>query len=96
MDSLSYMDRIRRKLEAALSPVDLEIVDDSARHIGHAGHNPQGETHFKIKIVSPIFSGLAHVARHRLVYDALREEISERVHALNISAVAPDEIHNHK
>jgi BolA protein len=101
MNPVTYKERMRQKLEAALAPAALEIVDDSARHKGHAGHDPQGETHFKIKIVSMCFSGLARVARHRLVYAALAEEIKERVHALNIEALAPnesadDESHNQK
>ncbi|MGE3624676.1 MAG: BolA family protein, partial [Bdellovibrionales bacterium] len=67
MISSSYRDRIQQKLSAALSPVQLEIIDDSTRHQGHAGHDPRGETHFKIRIVSSAFSGLGPVARHRLV-----------------------------
>jgi BolA protein len=91
MDSLTYKDRIQRNLEAALAPIDIEIIDDSVRHAGHAGHDPRGETHFKIRIVSPAFNGLTRVARHRLVYDALAGELKERVHALNIDAKTPEE-----
>jgi BolA protein len=86
-----YQSRIRQKLEAALKPVRLEIVDDSAKHAGHAGHNPRGETHFKLTIVSDAFAGLNRVARHRLVYDALAEEIKERVHALTLATMTTDE-----
>ena len=96
MNSPTYEERIRHKLDAALAPIHLEIIDDSARHSGHAGHNAEGETHFKIKIVSPAFAGLARVARHRLVYEALAEELKERVHALNIEAQAPDQSYNHR
>jgi BolA protein len=96
MNPHTYKERIRGKLDAALAPVHMEIIDDSGHHIGHAGHNPQGETHFKIKIVSPAFAGLTRVARHRLVYEALADELKERVHALNIEALAPDELHNHR
>jgi BolA protein len=96
MNSLTYKDRIQRNLEAALAPIDIEIIDDSVRHAGHAGHDPRGETHFKIRIVSSAFNGLTRVARHRLVYDALAGELKERVHALNIDAKTPEESLNHK
>lgn len=92
MNSLSYREQIRRKLEAELAPIHMEILDNSARHKGHAGSDPHGETHFKITLVSAAFSGLSRVARHRLVYEALAEELRERVHALNIEARTPDEI----
>ena len=95
MNLLTYQQRIRQKLEAAFQPILLEILDDSARHKGHAGHDPRGETHFKIRIVSAAFNGLTPVARHRLVYDALAAELKERVHAVNIEAKTPEELHNY-
>jgi BolA family transcriptional regulator, general stress-responsive regulator len=95
MNSPGYQDRIRRKLAGRFHPIHMEIMDDSARHKGHAGHDPRGETHFKIKIVSEVFTGLARVERHRLVYDSLAAELKERVHALNIEALTPVE-YNHK
>ena len=91
MNSLTYQDRIRQKLTDTFSPIHLEIMDDSARHKGHAGHDSRGETHFKIRIVSENFAGLSRIARHRLVYDALAAELKERVHALNIETWAPSE-----
>ena len=91
MNSLTYKERLRQKLEAALAPVNMEIIDDSARHVGHAGHDPRGETHFKLNIVSAAFTGLSTIARHRLVYGAISEEINERVHAVNIIAKTPEE-----
>jgi BolA protein len=90
MTEPTYQERIRHKLTAAFQPILLEIHDDSARHAGHAGHDPRGETHFKVKIVSSAFTGLPSVARHRLVYAALAEEMKERVHALNIEALPPE------
>jgi BolA protein len=92
MNKPVYEERIRHKLKAALAPIHLEIIDDSVRHQGHAGHNSEGETHFRIRIVSAAFAGLSRVARHRLVYGILAEEIRERVHALTIDARGPDEI----
>ena len=76
-------------LTAALEPVALELVDDSAAHAGHAG--AKSGAHFNLRIVSARFAGLPRVARHRLVYDALRPWMAEGVHALAIDARTPDE-----
>ena len=76
-------------LAAALAPTALELVDDSAAHAGHAG--ARSGAHFNLRIVSPRFAGLARIARHRLVYDALRPWMAEGVHALAIDARTPDE-----
>jgi len=84
-------ERMRRKLEAAFSPTRLEIVDDSHRHAGHVGASPEGETHFSVTIVAAAFSGAARVARQRLVYAALAEELRGGVHALQLRTLAPDE-----
>lgn len=86
---MTYQQRIRDKLTRSLEPDSLDIHDDSARHSGHAGSHPLGETHFSIRIVSPSFSGLTRVARHRLIYEILAEELRERVHALTIEATSP-------
>lgn len=75
---------------AALDPVELEIIDDSARHAGHAGARGGGG-HFRLVIVSPRFAGLATMARHRLVYDALGTLMDRQIHALSIIARAPTE-----
>ena len=83
--------RIRQKLTTALDPVGLEIVDDSHRHRGHAGHDGAGESHFNVKIVTDRFVGKSRVDRQRLVYRALSDEIEGRVHALSIQALTPDE-----
>ena len=75
--------RIRRKLTNAFAPILLEIVDESAKHVGHAGHRTGGETHFRVKIVSKKFAGLAKVAAHRLVYEVLADDMVEGgIHAL--------------
>lgn len=83
---------IDRRLRAALSPQRLEIVDDSAKHRGHAGHNPQGESHFSVRVVSNSFTGLSRVERQRLVYGALGELMDARVHALSIVTQTPAEV----
>lgn len=83
--------RMRDKLTAALSPQRLEIVDDSARHAGHAGARQGGESHFNVTVVSARFSGLNRIARQRLVYEALAEELAGPVHALSLKLRTPEE-----
>jgi BolA protein len=84
-------DLIRDKLEAAFTPDILEIEDDSARHAGHGGARPGGETHFSVLIVTPAFAGLSLVQRQRLIHALLAEELEGRVHALSVRALAPGE-----
>jgi len=84
-------ERIRNKLTARFAPVRLDIIDESARHAGHAGARPEGETHFAVTIVSPAFGGLGRVARQRLVYETLAEELASRVHALSLTVRTPEE-----
>ena len=83
--------RLRAKLERALSPIALEIEDESALHAGHAGAREGGETHFRIRIVSASFAGLSRVERQRTVYAAVAEELAERVHALSLVTLTPSE-----
>lgn len=77
------------RLTAALSPTRLQLEDQSHQHIGHAGHDPRGESHFALTIESPAFTGLNRIERQRKVYAALGELMRERVHALTIRASAP-------
>lgn len=84
-------DRIHHKLHAAFAPSELSVQDDSARHAGHAGHRPEGETHFIVRIVSPAFAGLSRVERQRRIYAVLSEEMATTVHALNMKVLAPGE-----
>ena len=88
---MRIIDQIRRKLTEALSPLELDVIDESARHAGHAGARPEGETHFRVRIVSPVFDGLNRVARQRRVHEILAEELNTRVHALSIDAKTPKE-----
>ena len=76
------------RLESALSPTRLDLEDQSNRHIGHAGHDPRGESHFALTIESAAFAGLSRVERQRKVYAALGDLMRERVHALTIKAAA--------
>jgi BolA family transcriptional regulator, general stress-responsive regulator len=87
---VSVADEIRSRL-SALAPQTLELTDNSALHAGHAGAAPGGNTHWRLVIVSPAFAGRNTVARHRMVYDALRELMNRPIHALEIEARAPGE-----
>ena len=84
-------DLIRSRLETAFSPERLEVVDDSARHAGHAGASASGESHFNVVIVSTAFQGVGRVERQRRVNKALAEAFAGGLHALSIKALAPGE-----
>ena len=86
---MSVIDAMRDRL-AALDPVTIEIIDDSAKHAGHAGAK-SGGGHFRLTIVSPRFAACRTMERHRLVYDALGPLMKREIHALSISAKTPDE-----
>jgi len=86
---------MREKLTSAFAPNEMDIVDESARHAGHAGatreDGSRGETHFHIRLVSPAFEGLSRVERQRRVYAVLKDELAGPVHALSLAALAPSE-----
>ena len=88
---MTVAEEIRRRLQA-LAPSQLELQDESAKHAGHAGAAPGGNTHWSLTIVSAAFAGEPTVARHRMIYQALGELMQQPIHALAISAKAPDEI----
>jgi BolA family transcriptional regulator, general stress-responsive regulator len=88
---VSVADTIHSKLTDRFTPARLDVIDDSHRHAGHAGARPEGETHFTVTIVSAGFAGLSRVARQRLVYQALAEELATRVHALSLTTLTPAE-----
>ena len=88
---MTIAERIREKIAQALEPLDLDLVDDSHQHIGHAGHDPRGESHFSLTIVSERFEGMSRVDRQRKVYAVLAEELSDRVHALALRTLTPAE-----
>ena len=76
---------IEARLRASLSPTQLQVLDESAAHAGHAGANGTGfGTHFRVRIASPLFDGKPRVARHRLVYDSLQDFMDQGLHALAI------------
>jgi BolA protein len=84
-------DIISAKLTEAFAPQSLEVLDESHRHEGHAGHRPGGQTHFRVYIVSDSFKGKSRLERHRMVNAALAGELAGGVHALVIHAAAPGE-----
>ena len=87
----AIFDAIHDKLTSAFAPSRLEIEDDSARHHGHAGARPEGETHFNVLIESAAFAGASKVARQRMVYRALADELTGPLHALSVKPLAPGE-----
>jgi BolA protein len=80
-----------RRLDTALSPSRVDLVDDSEQHRGHGGYNPAGESHFTLTIESEQFVGKSRIERQRMVHAALGDLLHERVHALSIRARAPGE-----
>ena len=87
----SVQDQITARLNAALAPTHLTVVNESALHAGHMGDDGTGETHFRVEVEAPAFQGLNRVARQRLVNHALAELLSTQIHALAIKARAPGE-----
>lgn len=81
---MTMKERIENTLIAALSPVHLEVIDESRQHAGHAGAQPGGETHFRVIIAAEALRGLGRVAAHRKIYEILDAELKARVHALAI------------
>ncbi|MCC4607958.1 BolA family protein [Xanthomonas campestris] len=87
---MSRVERIRAAVQAALAPTELEVVDDSHHHAGHAGAR-DGRGHFNVRVVSAAFAGKPPLARHRAVYAAVGEMMQTDIHALSIEALAPGE-----
>jgi len=88
---VSVRSQIAEKLQFAFQPDDLKVVDESHLHAGHAGARPEGETHFRVTLVSQAFAGKSRIERHRMVNTALAEELAGPVHALAVHASAPGE-----
>ncbi len=80
--------QIHQRLTERLSPTALEVIDESALHAGHAGASPTGQgSHIRVRVASPLFTGISRVQRHRLVYDALQDFIDRGLHALAIELI---------
>ena len=88
---MSTKDTIINKLHEAFGPESLDVSDESHLHEGHSGHRPGGETHFRVYIVSSAFEGKSRIERHRMVNEALADELAGGMHALAIAAHAPGE-----
>ena len=86
---MNAVDRIRGRLTEAFAPTEIQIVDESHSHKGHAGHRPEGETHFRVRIVAEAFRGKNRVEVHRMINVALVDEFARGLHALAIEAKAP-------
>jgi len=84
-------DLITKKLTEAFAPESLEVLDESSRHEGHAGHRPGGQTHYRVYIVSSAFKGKTRLERHRMINQSLSAELAGGIHALAIHAAAPGE-----
>ena len=85
------LEQIRSRLQAALTPLEIDIGDESAMHAGHAGA-ASGGGHYTVRIVSARFEGIKLVMRHRLVYDSVHDMMHKEIHALAITALAPSEV----
>ncbi len=88
---MSVAETIKSKLTEALAPSELQVIDESHKHKGHRGARPEGETHFHVMVVADRFAGMMRVARQRLVYSILSDELAGPVHALSLETLAPDE-----
>ena len=84
-------DAVRQRLTAALAPSELDLADESALHAGHAGARPEGESHFRLVIVSARFAGKNRLERQRMVFAALGDLMQTEIHALTVTALAPGE-----
>jgi len=84
-------DRLRRLLTERFAPETLDVIDESARHAGHAGARPEGETHFHVRMVAAAFAGQSRVQRQRAVHAALAEEFAKGLHALSLDLRTPEE-----
>jgi len=81
---MGVTEEIRRALQRAFDPRELEVIDDSEAHRGHAGYREGGQTHFNVRIRSKAFDGQSRIARHRAVHAALGADLVGRIHALSL------------
>ena len=91
MTGITRADRIEALLREAFDPSSLVVEDDSARHAGHSGAAPGGETHFTVRMVAGSFSSLNRIARSRAVHDVLQPEFGSGLHALSLELRSPTE-----
>lgn len=85
---MDIAEQIHQRLTERLQPTALAVIDESALHAGHAGASPTGRgSHMRVRVASPLFTGVSRVQRHRLVYDALQDFIDQGLHALAIEVI---------
>ena len=89
---MTMQQTITQKLDAALQPQSLDVIDESHQHAGHSGARPGGETHFRVRCLSSAFAGKSRIERHRIVNAALADELKLSVHALALELKAPGEV----
>ncbi|MFN3827282.1 MAG: BolA family protein [Micavibrio sp.] len=89
---MSLAEQINSVLTQALKPLEIQVVDESSLHEGHAGARPGGETHFRVRVVADAFRGKNRIERHRMVNELLSEQFAGRLHALSLSLSAPEEV----
>lgn len=89
-NSFADFESVLRERLAGLKPLSLELIDDSAKHAGHAGAR-SGGGHYRLRVVSEEFAGKSTLIRHRMIYDALGELMRSRIHALSIQSLTPEE-----
>lgn len=88
---MDRVEAIRSRLQEALRPEFIDIVDESHKHAGHAGARESGGGHFNVTIVSRLFRDKSPIQRHRMVYTAVDDLMPREIHALSIRALTPDE-----
>lgn len=88
---MSVADNIKTKLTEALAPIRLDLTDESHLHAGHAGARPEGESHFRLLVVSDAFKNRGRLERQRMIYQILGDLMATDIHALSIKALTPDE-----
>lgn len=89
---MKVAEEIRQILTENLKPVEIQVVDESHLHEGHAGARPEGETHFAVRVVSEAFRGKTRIECHRMINECLANLLQNRVHALRIKAFSPDDV----
>lgn len=83
---MQMSEEIERRLRAAFAPKELEVVNESHRHAGHAGDDGSGESHFRVRIRAARLAEMSRLERHRAVHAALGTEVTGRIHALALDA----------
>ncbi|SNY90861.1 BolA protein [Cohaesibacter sp. ES.047] len=86
---MTVKNKIEKKLNNRLQPTALEVIDESHLHAGHAHAPAGGQSHFRVRISSPAFAGLSRIDAHRMVHDAIKEELEGPIHALALEIIRP-------